>query len=66
MKISNKRKGYKMYNKVYNIIDKTKEQWCNRADLTSYEKALVKVVCAEIKAEVAHEEMLEVFNGMDK
>ena len=55
-----------MNDKVYKIIDKTKEQWCNRADLTSYEKALVKVVCSEIKAEVAHEEMLEVFNGMDK
>lgn len=55
-----------MYNKVYNIIDKTKEQWSNRGDLTSYEKALVKVICSEIKAEVAHEEMLETFNGMDR
>lgn len=55
-----------MNDKVYKIIDKVKEEWSNRADLTSYEKALVKVVCSEIKAEVAHEELLEAFNGMDK
>lgn len=66
MKISNKRKGYKMNDKVYKIIDKVKEEWSNRADLTSYEKALVRVICSEIKAEVAHEETVEFLNGMDK
>ena len=55
-----------MNDKVYKIIDKVKEEWSNRADLTSYEKALVRVICSEIKAEVAHEELLKAFNGMDK
>lgn len=66
MKISNKRKGYKMYDKVYKIIDKVKEEWSNRADLTSYEKALVKVVCSEIKSDIAIEELREATDGMDK
>ena len=55
-----------MNDKVYKIIDKVKGEWCNHADLTSYEKALVEVVCSEIKAEVAHEELLEAFNGMGR
>ena len=55
-----------MNDKVYKIIDKTKEEWCNSADLTSYEKALVRVICSEIKSEVAHEEAREFLNGVDK
>lgn len=66
MKVQYKRKGYKMNGKVDKIIDKVKEEWSNRADLTSYEKALVKVICSEIKSDIAIEELREVTDVMDK
>ena len=51
---------------VENIIKQKQEEWSSRADLTSYEKALVKAVCLDIKAEIAHKEATEFFNGVDK
>lgn len=51
---------------VENIIKQKQEEWGNRADLTSYEKALANAICLDIKAEIVCKAAKAFVNGMDK
>ena len=56
-----------MFDKLYKIVDKEKQSWDQNGDLKDCERALIRAVCAGIKADIARIELEEAFkDDMDK